>query len=171
MVEDMPERMREGSGPTDTGAMAITVESSSPTTDGSDPGHYGVIVIGAGPAGVSAALRAARLGASVAVVEGSRVGGTCVNTGCMPTRVLARAARLLRDVRSAGDFGVHVPRPDLAWERTAARVRTTVEQVQGAKDIGGQLDAAGVHLITEGLGPLQGSAHRRAQWFRAAAHR
>jgi pyruvate/2-oxoglutarate dehydrogenase complex dihydrolipoamide dehydrogenase (E3) component len=111
---------------------------------------YDVVVIGAGPAGVSAALRAARLGASVAVVEGSRVGGTCVNTGCVPTRVLARAARLLREVRSAGDFGVEVPRSDLAWRRTAARVRATVEQVQEAKDIAGQLDAAGVHLIREG---------------------
>ncbi len=132
----------------------MQVESSSTTSDGPAPAHYGVVVIGAGPAGTSAALRAARLGASVAVVEGSRVGGTCVNTGCVPTRVLARAARLLRDVRSAGDFGVQVPRPDLAWERTAARVRSTVEQVQGAKDIGGQLDAAGVDLFTEGWARL-----------------
>ena len=145
----MPPGMAGGSGPTDTEAMAMPL-SSSTTSDGPDPRHYGVIVIGAGPAGVSAALRAAHLGASVAVVEGSRVGGTCVNTGCVPTRVLARAARLLRDVRSAGEFGVQVPRSDLAWERTAARVRNTVEQVQGAKDIGGQLDAAGVHLFTEG---------------------
>ncbi len=146
----MPERMAGRSGSHDTGVMAMQVDGSSTTSDGSASGHYDVVVIGAGPAGTSAALRAAHLGASVAVVEGSRVGGTCVNTGCVPTRVLARAARLLRDVRSAGDFGVQVPRTDLAWERTAARVRSAVEQVQGAKDIGGQLDAAGVHLFTEG---------------------
>ncbi len=150
VAEDIPERMAGGSRSADTDGMAMHVGSSSALGDGSYSGHYGVIVIGAGPAGVSAALRAARLGASVAVVEGSRIGGTCVNTGCVPTRVLARAARLLRDVRSASDFGVQVPEPDLAWERTTARVRATVEEVQGTKDIAGQLAAAGVHLITEG---------------------
>ena len=58
--------------------------------------HFDIVVIGAGPAGAAAALRAAELGAKVAVIEGDRTGGTCVNTGCVPTRVLAKAARMMR---------------------------------------------------------------------------
>ena len=57
---------------------------------------HDVIVIGGGPAGVTAALRARELGATVALVERGRLGGTCTNDGCVPTRVLAKAARLLR---------------------------------------------------------------------------
>ena len=114
------------------------------------PEPYDVVVIGAGPAGVSAAVRAAQLGARTVLVEAARVGGTCVNTGCVPTRLLARTARVLRDARSAGDFGVEVPAAYLVWARTAARVRGAIEQVQNAKDIAGHLDAAGVRLITEG---------------------
>lgn len=130
--------------------MATDVSDAPTTTAPADPDHYEVLVIGAGPAGVSAAVRAAQLGASVAVVEATRVGGTCVNTGCVPTRVLARAARLLREVRSSGDFGIDAAQPAVAWERTTARVRTVVEQVQGAKDIATQLGGAGVTLVTEG---------------------
>ncbi|MCY7413205.1 MAG: FAD-dependent oxidoreductase, partial [Salinibacterium sp.] len=63
--------------------------------------HYDLIVIGAGPAGTAAALRAAELGATVVVAEADRTGGTCVNSGCVPTRVLAKAARLIREVRTA----------------------------------------------------------------------
>ena len=130
--------------------MATDVSDAPTTTAPADPDHYDVVVVGAGPAGVSAAVRAAQLGASVAVVEATRVGGTCVNTGCVPTRVLARAARLLREVRAAGDVGIDAAQPAVAWERTTARVRTVVEQVQGAKDIARQLNAAGVTLVTEG---------------------
>ena len=110
--------------------------------------HVEVLVVGAGPAGVSAAVRAAGLGASVVVVEADRVGGTCVNTGCVPTRVLARAARLLRETRSADAFGLTGPAPQVVWERTVARVRAVVEQVQGAKDVPGALAAHGVALVT-----------------------
>ena len=56
-----------------------------------------VIIIGGGPAGVTAALRARELGAEVTLVEKGRLGGTCVNDGVVPTRVWARAARLRRD--------------------------------------------------------------------------
>ena len=70
-------------------------------------------MIGAGPAGTAAALRAAELGASVAVLEATRTGGTCVNTGCVPTRVLAKTARLMRDVRAAADYGIQVGEPSI----------------------------------------------------------
>lgn len=75
---------------------------------------FDLIVIGSGPAGYKAALAAARLGAKVAVVEGARLGGTCLNQGCIPSRSLLHAASLIEDVRAlvgrglagavAGDF-------------------------------------------------------------------
>ncbi len=120
------------------------------TPSGDDQDTYDVVVIGAGPAGVSAALRAAQLGARTVIVEAARVGGTCVNTGCVPTRLLARTARVLRDAQTADDFGVEVPASGLVWPRTAARLRETIEHVQAAKDTAGHLDEAGVRLITEG---------------------
>ena len=58
---------------------------------------FDLAVIGGGPAGVTAALRAAELGARVTLVERDRPGGTCTDDGCAPTRVLAKAARLVRD--------------------------------------------------------------------------
>jgi pyruvate/2-oxoglutarate dehydrogenase complex dihydrolipoamide dehydrogenase (E3) component len=72
---------------------------------------FDVLVIGAGPAGMAAATRAAELGARTAVVERARLGGTCVNSGCVPTRVLAKTARLYREVRTARDYGIVVHEP------------------------------------------------------------
>ncbi|MCL3859653.1 NAD(P)/FAD-dependent oxidoreductase [Actinotalea sp. K2] len=108
---------------------------------------YDVLVIGAGPAGTSAALRAAELGASVAVVEARRTGGTCVNTGCVPTRVLAKTARLMREVRTADVYGITVGEQTIDWPTTVARVRSTVERVLEVKDEPDRLAAAGVTLI------------------------
>lgn len=111
---------------------------------------YDVLVIGGGPAGTAAALRAAELGASVAVAEARRTGGTCVNTGCVPTRVLAKTARLVREVRQAGEYGVGVTGQSIDWAATVARVRATVERVQAAKAEPRALADAGVHLYLEG---------------------
>ncbi|MCU1431550.1 MAG: pyridine nucleotide-disulfide oxidoreductase dimerization region [Actinotalea sp.] len=131
---------------------------------------YDVLVIGAGPAGTSAALRAAELGARVALVEARRTGGTCVNTGCVPTRVLAKTARLMREVRTADTYGITVTEQTIDWRTTVARVRSTVERVLEAKDEPDRLAAAGVDLVLDRarfVGPheveLEGSGrHLRA---------
>ena len=60
---------------------------------------YQVIVIGAGPGGYPAALRAARMGARVCIVEPQQVGGTCLNRGCIPTKALVESASALRHAR------------------------------------------------------------------------
>ena len=65
---------------------------------------FDVVVVGGGPAGVTAALRAAELGATVALVERGNLGGTCTNDGCVPTRVLAKAARLIRDAEQYAEY-------------------------------------------------------------------
>jgi pyruvate/2-oxoglutarate dehydrogenase complex dihydrolipoamide dehydrogenase (E3) component len=54
-----------------------------------------LVIIGGGPAGVTAALRARELGAEVVLIERDKLGGTCTNDGCVPTRALAKAARLV----------------------------------------------------------------------------
>ncbi|WP_129337445.1 dihydrolipoyl dehydrogenase family protein [Cellulomonas endophytica] len=108
---------------------------------------FDVLVIGAGPAGTTAALRAAELGARVGVVEAGPTGGTCVNTGCVPTRVLAKTARLMREVRTADAYGISVTEQQIDWPRTVARVRSTVERVRGAKGDLGRFTAAGVEVL------------------------
>lgn len=108
---------------------------------------YDVLVVGAGPAGTAAALRAAELGAHVGVVEAGATGGTCVNTGCVPTRVLAKTARLMREVRTADAYGISVTEQRIDWPTTVARVRSTVDRVRATKDDAGRFDAAGVDLL------------------------
>jgi dihydrolipoamide dehydrogenase len=65
-----------------------------------------IVIIGGGPAGYVAAIHAAHLGAKVAVVEKDRLGGTCLNRGCIPTKALARSAEVLLEARAAKDFGI-----------------------------------------------------------------
>lgn len=118
--------------------------------DDGTPDHYDVAVIGAGPAGTAAALRAAELGASVVVLEAGRLGGTCVNTGCVPTRVLAKTARLIRETRAAGDYGVRVGAPEIDWAATVERVGERVDAVRSIKREAERFAEAGVVLIQEG---------------------
>lgn len=120
------------------------------TEDGAAPAHFDVAVIGAGPAGTAAALRAAELGAKVVVLEAARVGGTCVNTGCVPTRVLAKTARLIRETRSAADYGIVVGTPELDWPAVVARVGERVGAVRSIKREAERFAQAGVTLIHEG---------------------
>jgi pyruvate/2-oxoglutarate dehydrogenase complex dihydrolipoamide dehydrogenase (E3) component len=72
--------------------------------------RYNVVVIGAGTAGLVTAAGAAGLGARVALVERDRMGGDCLNVGCVPSKALIRAARAWADVREAGEFGIRVPK-------------------------------------------------------------
>lgn len=68
--------------------------------------QYDLVVIGAGPGGYPAALKAAKLGKRVAVVEKRDLGGTCLNRGCIPTKTLLHTSGLYREIRGAADFGI-----------------------------------------------------------------
>lgn len=72
-------------------------------------GRYHLVVIGAGPAGLVAAAGAAGLGAKVALIEKHRLGGDCLNYGCVPSKALLKSARVAATVRTASEFGVEVP--------------------------------------------------------------
>lgn len=65
-----------------------------------------IAVIGSGPGGYVAALKAAQLGAKVTVIEDNELGGTCLNCGCIPTKTLTASAEILNKVRNLGDFGI-----------------------------------------------------------------
>ncbi len=71
--------------------------------------HFDIVVIGAGPGGYVAALKAAQLGAKTALVEKHYLGGTCLNYGCIPSKALLSSAELLHHIEHAGDWGVKVP--------------------------------------------------------------
>jgi pyruvate/2-oxoglutarate dehydrogenase complex dihydrolipoamide dehydrogenase (E3) component len=116
----------------------------------SDETRYDVLVIGAGPAGTAAALRAAELGARVVVVEADRTGGTCVNTGCVPTRALAKAARLTREVRTASTYGIDAVIQNFDWRTTATRVVEAVDRVRSIKREPERFSDAGIDLVLEG---------------------
>jgi pyruvate/2-oxoglutarate dehydrogenase complex dihydrolipoamide dehydrogenase (E3) component len=89
-----------------------------------------VVVIGAGPAGLFAALRAAELGARTTLVTRGKVGGMAANDGPIPVRTLAQAARLLREARQLDKYGISVSEPILDYPRLLARVHEVVRQVR-----------------------------------------
>ncbi len=103
-----------------------------------------VVVVGGGPAGVTAALRARELGAGVALAERGELGGTCTNDGCVPTRVLAHAARLVRDAEQFADYGLVGEPPEVDFPRLLERVRALIGEVHEKKRLRERLEAAGV---------------------------
>jgi pyruvate/2-oxoglutarate dehydrogenase complex dihydrolipoamide dehydrogenase (E3) component len=109
---------------------------------------FDIIVLGGGPAGVTAALRARELGASVALVERNRMGGTCTNDGCVPTRVLAKAARLLRDYQQFSDYGLNTSPPVQDFNRLINRTQQIVYSIHEKKQLVNVLEEAGVVLYT-----------------------
>ena len=108
-----------------------------------------VIVIGGGPAGVTAALRARELGAEVILVERGRMGGTCTNDGCVPTRVLAKAARLMRDASQFEEYGLVAPHPVVDFERLMGQVQKVVYQMHEKKQLLQYLNEVGVKVFSE----------------------
>ena len=73
--------------------------------------HYDVAVIGSGPGGYVAAIRAAQLGAKVAIVEKQYLGGTCLNVGCIPSKAMLHIAQVLHSMSSLGELGINLPQP------------------------------------------------------------
>src|SRR5262245_42868479 len=105
-----------------------------------------VVVVGAGPAGVLAAARAAELGARTTLVTRAEFGGVAGDDGPVPVRTLAHAARLLREARQLGRYGVTVSQPVLDYPRLLARVREVVGDARQHSTLREQVDRLGVTL-------------------------
>lgn len=95
-----------------------------------------IAIIGSGPGGYVAALRAAQLGAKVLCIEKDRLGGVCLNQGCIPTKALLRCAEVWREVERASRFGVRVGEAAFDWnvaqahkERVVAQMTSGVEKL------------------------------------------
>lgn len=92
--------------------------------------QYDLIVLGAGSAGLSLVHSAAGNGLNSAIVEKSHVSGTCVNVGCIPTKILISSAKIMQTVRDAGKFGVIVESPKADWTAMVARKDEMVERIR-----------------------------------------
>ena len=106
-----------------------------------------IVILGAGPAGAAAALRAAELGAETTLVANGAFGGMAGNDGPVPVRALAHVARLIREARQLGRYGVEVGQPVLEYERMLARVAEVTGDVLTHSARRGDLDRLGVTLI------------------------
>jgi pyruvate/2-oxoglutarate dehydrogenase complex dihydrolipoamide dehydrogenase (E3) component len=129
--------------------ISITSKEHSPMDN-----IFQLLVIGGGPAGVTAALRARELGASVALIERGPMGGTCTNDGCAPTRVLAKAARLVRDAEQFGSYGLRGSRPEVDFAVLMERTQQVVEELHAKKNLVAQLTQNGVTMFA-GVGEAQ----------------
>ncbi len=81
---------------------------------------YDLVVIGSGPGGYVAAIRAAQLGMKTAVVESDRVGGRCLNYACIPAKAVLRVADIVSEIREADEFGIKVAEPRNRLRRASA---------------------------------------------------
>ncbi len=99
-------------------------------------------IIGAGPGGYVAAIRAAQKGAQVTVVEGAEVGGTCLNRGCIPTKTLIASAEVLERTRNAADFGIQV----------SGEVGYNLEKIRERKDKVVSTQVKGIRAPVQELG-------------------
>jgi pyruvate/2-oxoglutarate dehydrogenase complex dihydrolipoamide dehydrogenase (E3) component len=109
--------------------------------------QFDVAVIGAGPAGLFAALRAARLGARTALITRDAVGGMAATDGPVPVRVLTQAARLRREARQLRSFGMDVGETTLDYGRLMERVRDVVAAVSQTSIMRPQLEEEGVAIF------------------------
>ncbi|MEZ5233950.1 MAG: dihydrolipoyl dehydrogenase [Acidimicrobiales bacterium] len=112
---------------------------------GEIPESTGVLVIGAGPGGYAAALRAAQAGKAVTLVERDAVGGTCLNVGCIPSKALIGAANLFHDAANGASLGV-IASPELDWAGVQAHLQRSVEALtSGVRQL---LKAAKVTVVS-----------------------
>ncbi len=114
---------------------------------------YDVIVVGAGAAGSTAAHTAASEGAHVALVERDKVGGTCLNYGCDPTKTLLHSAKLLYQARHAEKYGLAIAAATANWERVQAYTQEVIQRIRG-----GTLQEVSAQFAKQGIELIQGEA-------------
>ncbi len=91
--------------------------------------NFDLVIIGGGPGGYVAAIRAAQLSMKVAVVEAENLGGICLNWGCIPTKALLHTAEVMREIQHAGDLGIKVGKPEFDLNKVIDRSRKVSRQL------------------------------------------
>lgn len=92
---------------------------------------YDLVVIGSGPGGYVAAIRGAQFGMKTAVIERDKLGGVCLNWGCIPSKALLESARLLDEMKHADTFGLICENPQPDWTKVIQRSRNIADQMSG----------------------------------------
>ncbi len=118
--------------------------------------HFDVVVIGGGPGGYASALYGASAGLNVAIIEYNKLGGTCLNVGCIPAKELLETAAIFRTVSHAADFGVNATVDSVNWETVMNRKQGIIDQL-----VGGVTSLLKMRKVTvfDGYGTL-GADHR-----------
>ncbi len=119
-----------------------------------DVQHFDLIVVGTGPGGYVAAIRAAQLGLKTAVVEKDELGGTCLNWGCIPTKAWVVTAHLYEQIKRAKEYGIEVGEPRIRWDWLLERKNKIVKQLTGG--VGVLLKGRGVEIV-RGAATLTGA--------------
>ncbi len=114
-----------------------------------------VVVLGGGPAGDVAALRAAQLGARTTLIERAQLGGTCLNWGCIPTKSLLAGADLLRRMRRASEFGIEISEPKINFLRMMDRKEEIVTKQRNGVEAAAKRKKV---EIVRGQGVIDGDA-------------
>src|ERR1700726_4047325 len=91
--------------------------------------EFDLAVIGAGAAGLSVTAVAAQLGVRVALIERDRMGGDCLNFGCVPSKALLAASHAARHARNAARFGLRLPEPEIDWNAVQAHVQRVIASI------------------------------------------
>src|SRR3954468_1710305 len=132
-------------------SRSLVCMSSASLTAPMPETKYDCIVIGSGPGGYVAAIRAAQLGMKTAVVEKDKVGGRCLNYACIPAKAVLRAADLLTEIDEAGDFGINVDGRSVDYPKVYERREKVISTLVGG--VGGLFKKNKIDLI-EGFGSL-----------------
>ena len=122
------------------------------------PESYDCIVIGSGPGGYVAAIRAAQLGMKTAIVEKDEIGGRCLNVACIPAKAVLRVADIVSEIDDAAEFGISVPDRSIDFGAVGERRRKVIKTLTGG--VAGLMKKNKVDVI-EGLGSVTREANVR----------
>lgn len=141
--------------PSTSVAAAVAPSSAAAIAEAGSTKDFDLIVVGGGPGGYVAAIKAAQLGKRIAIVEKDMFGGVCMNRGCIPTKTLLRSVEALKEVKESGEFGIvdlDISKVKLDMVRVQTRKNSMIKQL--VSGVSGLLKKNGVTAI-EGDGAIK----------------